>query len=433
MKVHHSSKPAGNVLLVCLFTIIAVGLVLVTYLQTCSTHHQLTVRSQSWNWALPVAEAGLEEALTQANYTLGKNLTSNGWTKVSKLYVKTRYLDSNAYYTVSIDNTGSGKSLSFKSTGYVRPPLSTVFLSRTIEANASLTNQIFTKAMIAKKHIRAGKGTLIDSFDSSSSKYSTGGKYDPAKRRDTASVAATSDNKHAIKVDKTRIYGDAATSAKGGVEFKNTGTLGDKSWVDGGNIGGQPGKVSSAFNYDFPEVQPPWTSGGLPPVGGKYNAEDYQYILTSGNWEIGSSVNLTKPMIVTSNSQVVLYLKNDFKASQNIVIEKGASLKIYMEGKKFEITDRDIVLNTGDATQFQYFGLPTNKDIRMKKKGDVAFTGIVYAPSAKIKIEGGSDVIGSVVGKCVHLKHDGAFHFDEAIWGKGSAYDMFMLSSWEEQ
>ena len=134
-------------------------------------------------------------------------------------------------------------------------------------------------------------------------------------------------------------------------------------------------------------------------------------------------------MIVTGNA--VLYVTGDFKASEDIIINDGASLKLYMSGSKFEVTDKNVVMNGGDATQFQYYGLPSNKTIKLKKH-DATFTGIIYAPSAKVMIEGGSDVIGSIVGKCVHLKHAGQMHFDEGINTRGTEADAYALRTWTE-
>jgi hypothetical protein len=427
MRIHTSLKPHGNILLLCLFTLVGVGVVLVSYLRLGSTNEILVARSQSWNAALPVAEAGIEEAMTQINFNKGKNLESNGWTQQGGKLWKTRTLSTEAYYTVSIKD---GKApFEIASTGYLRAPLSSNYISRTIEAEAKTTNVVFTKALIARKHIRCGKGTLIDSFDSTDNKYSTGGKYDPAKRKDNASVAATSSKNNAVKVDKTKIYGTGSTSPKGNFEFKNGGTLGNTNWINGGNTGGQPGKIDDDFTYDFPVVAPPWTSGGTPPAGGTYKKVDYQYILTSGNWQLGKT-DLKKPMIVTSNSYAVLYVTGDFKADQNIIIEKGATLVLYMGGHKFEVAGKNIDVNNGNATQFQYYGLPSNKDIRIKKNGD--FTGIIYAPKAKIKVEGAGDAYGSIVGKCVHFKHDGQMHYDEAINKLGTLMDIYALSAWKE-
>ena len=458
MKIPFSSREQGKVILLCLFTMIAVGVVLVSYLSLGSSHSVMTARSQAWNIALPVAEAGLEEGLTQLNYTHGNNLTSNGWSKVSSGgngngngkgngngngnsggngsvgdYFKTRAISTDAYYEVYI--TENGKKPNVTAVGFARAPLTTNFISRTIVAGLQKTNVIFTKAMIARKHIRAGKTTLVDSFDSSSTKYSTSGKYDPAKRKATASVAATSNKKNAIKIDNSKFYGDASVLKNGNLEFKNKGTLGDAAWVDAGNIGGQSGKVIPGFTYDFPVVLEPWPAGTgtAPTAGAKYGGVDNQYLLDTGNYELSGSITLSKALIVKTNATATLYLRGDFKASDDIIISKGATLKIYMNGHKFEINDKDVKVNDADASQFQYYGMPSNKEIKMKKKGGVEFHGVVYAPNAKIKIEGGNDFIGSVVGKCIHMKHDGQFHFDEGIWGKDNDYDMYKVASWTEQ
>ena len=85
----------------------------------------------------------------------------------------------------------------------------------------------------------------------------------------------------------------------------------------------------------------------------------------------------------------------------------------------------------GDPTRFQYYGLAKNKEVKIKKKGaDVS--GVLYAPSARVLIEGQNGWIGSIVGKCVHLKHDGALHFDEAINKNGTEFDLYVIHSWKE-
>jgi hypothetical protein len=422
-------RQQGKILIFCVFTMAAIGMVLVSYLKLSSTHQLLVARSQNWNAALPVAEAGIEEAMTQINWNRGLNLASLGWTVAGSGYTKTRHLDSNGFYTVSIQP--SGTHFLITSTGRQRTPPGTNYVARTIEAEATRTNMIFTKALIAKKHIRAGHGTLIDSFDSTDSKYSSGGVYTASKRKDNASIAATSSKHNAVRVDKTKIYGMGSTSPQGTFEFKNGAALGDTKWVDGSNAGGQSGKIDDDFTYDFPLVKAPWTSGGLPPAGGDYKGTDYQYILTSGNWQLGK-VDLSKPVIVTSNSTAVLYVTGDFKADQDIIIEKGAKLILYMAGHKFEVAGKkiEVDVNKGNATQFQYYGLESNKEVRIKKNGNL--TGVIYAPHAKVKIEGTDDVVGCVVGKCVHFKHDGQMHFDEAINKLGTVMDLYALSSWKE-
>ena len=136
------------------------------------------------------------------------------------------------------------------------------------------------------------------------------------------------------------------------------------TWVDGGNKGAQSGKVVGEYQYDFAPVAPPWTGGVVAPTGGKVGKVNYDFILTSGNWQLGKTT-LKEPMLVTGNA--VLYVTGDFKAENDIIIESGASLKFYMGGNKFEVKEKSITLNGGDATQFQYYGLPSNKTVKFKK------------------------------------------------------------------
>ena len=384
MKIQLHSKSEGSIMLACIVVAAAVGVVLVGYLQFGQTSQSLAIRSQKWNLALPVAEAGMEEALTQLNYTKGGNLAANGWTAngsiigkggktvINNAYVRTRVLSPDAYYEVGISMSGTKhrtNPVTISATGYVREALTTNYIARTITGTIGLTNQVFTKAIIAKKHVRMGKSSLVDSFDSLDNAYSTGGKYDAKKNKATAGVATVSDKKNAIQVDKTKIYGDAATSndgkdKPGGIEFKGNGTLGDKTWVDTGNLGLQSGKLTHDFQYDFAPVEPPWTGGAIPPAGGKVGKTDYQYILGTGNYQLGK-VDLKKPMIVTGNA--VLYVTGDFKIEEDIVIQNNASLTLYMGGKNFEVKDKNVLMNNGDATQFRYYGLNLSSSLPFKK------------------------------------------------------------------
>jgi hypothetical protein len=424
MKIRPGKSEQGNILLICLLITTGVGVVLYSYLSLGSSHENFTARSQAWNMALPVAEAGIEEALAHINYTHAKNMDACGWTKKHGDYLKTRTLTTESYYSAAIE--GNAKKITV--TGYVRAPGRTNYIGRTITANVAATNAIFTKSIIGKKHIRLGKGSLVDAYDSTDPAYSTGGLYDPTKHKDSAQLASSSTKDNAIRIDKTKVYGSAETSSGGSVDFKNSGTVGDLTWVSSGHLGAQSGHLDDHFNFDYPQVEVPWTGTAATPSGGTDGGDDYQYILKTGNWQLGA-VTLSKPMLVKGTA--VLYVTGDFKANENIVLEPGATLILYMAGHKFEVADRSIV-NTGGATQFQYYGLDTNKEIRIKKKGDNALTGAIYAPSAKIMIEGGNDVYGSVVGKCVHLKHDGEFHFDEGLWKGGLAVDIYTITSWSE-
>src|SRR5438046_897871 len=95
------------------------GLALGSYLMWAFNHAAMTRRSASWNAAIPVLEAGIEEALSQINYNPNQR-ASNGWQLVNGLYTKTRDVDAYSYYNVTI-TTGSLPVI--VSQGYVKAPL----------------------------------------------------------------------------------------------------------------------------------------------------------------------------------------------------------------------------------------------------------------------------------------------------------------------
>src|SRR6267378_4093157 len=90
----------GHTLLVALFTLLIIGMALLTYLQLQTNANQLVVRSQVWNACMPVLEAGIEEALEHCAYN-NSNLASNGWVLIGNRYYRTNTLGE-SYCVVSI-------------------------------------------------------------------------------------------------------------------------------------------------------------------------------------------------------------------------------------------------------------------------------------------------------------------------------------------
>lgn len=113
-----------------------------------------------------------------------------------------------------------------------------------------------------------------------------------------------------------------------------------------------------------------------------------------------------------------------------IIIAPGASLKLYVGGAS---TGLNQVNTDGNAATFQYYGLPTNTDI--KWGGNNAYVGTVYAPQASFTCGGGGnntyDYQGACVVGSVNLNGHFNFHFDENLRRRGPV-SAYVLSSWEE-
>jgi hypothetical protein len=401
------------------------GVALASYLLMVRGHYAAVNRSQSWNAALALAEAGAEEALALLNPGAASPppaLAGNGW-KLSegayRLSQESRRLTNGCSYAVIITNEPGRMVLTnyvIYSTGYATVPSSSTPLSRVLRV--TITNApLFTAALAAKSNItmmasREG-GVLTDSFDSQDPKHSDRGNYpaDTHKTMTNGDVACLSGT---VMIGSDVIHGDLL--------------LGPLTRI-GPN--GVFGKVSRDFNVDFPDVPPPFATA-VPPISGSANGTEYTYLLTGGNYML-SSGTLKGRILVTG--MAVLYVTRDasvnFAASDSILIATNASLKLYVGSPSASLPN---VVNTGTPDRFAYFGLPSNTRLFQEIYGD--FIGSIYAPSADFTINAGAGVRCDFVGSCMAgsltINNHCSFHFDENLLRAGNPMRGYVVSSWRE-
>ena len=114
MKIR-KSKQTGSVLLVTLVITAILGTALASYMKLVQYQNSAVVRSQFWNSAIPVSEAGIEEAIAHLNNVGNDSRLTNGWVKSDgQFYMKRELADGR--YEVWI-NTNWQPTI--KSTGYV--------------------------------------------------------------------------------------------------------------------------------------------------------------------------------------------------------------------------------------------------------------------------------------------------------------------------
>jgi len=249
------------------YTLVATGIIslaLLCYLTLVREDNRSTQRSQCWNECVAVMEAGVEEALTQINDSGVTNLAGNGWSLSGGQYKLQRSLQSN-YYIVNISATVPP---TITATGYVNIPLYTdKYLARIVQCNTARQG-IFSKAIIAKEAINLkGNNINTDSFISTDPAYSTGGRYDPAKKRSHGDVATDSGVDNMLNVGNANIAGHISTGPGGDASVGANGTVGDLTWVNG-NTGVQSGYSADDMNVSFPEVKAPFNGGAFTPSGG---------------------------------------------------------------------------------------------------------------------------------------------------------------------
>src|SRR5712691_5185999 len=191
------NKKGGFALLLTILITGLVGLMLVAYLSLLSSSNQAVMRSQAWNSAMPMIEAGLEDALSQLNAHGSTNLACDGWTQSGGVYWMNRTLGDGAYY-VSISNWVAnlpGNVPVVESRAYVPMPVQVASAENWLFATVSVPDAtrnyigrgvrvtavrdyLFTKAMVAKGQIdMKGNNVTTDSFNSSDPAHSTNGLY----------------------------------------------------------------------------------------------------------------------------------------------------------------------------------------------------------------------------------------------------------------
>src|SRR5437899_1348401 len=169
----------GSAIVVTFMTCLVLGLLMGSYLYLVQGQRQSVARSQSWNQAMVVAEAGIDEALALMNSgVVGGNFAVFPWKSAGGgIYTNrpaaTQFGNSN-YYSVTIDASGTNPVIT--STSYVPAPILKTPLSRTVRVRARPRYTFPTKGpMVVEQTFDSnGNNVATDSFDS------TFGPYNPA-------------------------------------------------------------------------------------------------------------------------------------------------------------------------------------------------------------------------------------------------------------
>ncbi len=282
---------SGSVLVIAVLSLAIVALSLGSYLVIVGNQNRSVMRSMQWNAAIPLSEAGIEEALAQLN---NRDVTNfSGWTLTNSLRKMQRTVG-NGFYVVALD-TNLNSSPVILSTGYAPDPskLGTVggsnqtYLQRTVRVTTQ-RNNLFARGMVAKSDISWNGNIFTDSFDSLDPLYSTGGRYDSAKAKDNGSIGANNGN---ITLGGGKVFGAASTGPIGSI---TNGTVGDVAWV---NLAANAGKVQTGhynndMNLQFPDVTAPFNGGYWTPGPGTVSTTN---IITSTNnlssWSVPVTTN----------------------------------------------------------------------------------------------------------------------------------------------
>jgi hypothetical protein len=419
-------REQGSIIVGVLLGCFIMGYILAAYLSLVNSQNLSIARSQTWNSCIPVVEAGVEEALSHLYYTKGSNLVSNGWQYTSAGCMKWRTLGTMGSALIIISN---GPAPVVYATAFVQAPLGGEYVRRTVKVDTR-KDGLFSKGMVAKGQITLnGNNIVVDSFDSADPNYSTNGLYLLSRRKDNGDVATNSGVVNSLSSGNANIFGHVSTGPGGTVQIGNNGAIGNIAWQSSGTNGIQSGYFTDDMNVAFPDVKMPYTGGFAPS-----SSSGYQYaISSSGDYHITS---LTGSLIVRSNVQARLIVDTDISLTgqDKIIIEAGATLNLYMAGATAKIGGNGVVNQSGNATNFFYWGGTNNTSLTINGNG--SFTGVIYAPNAAFTMNGSGnssldDMVGSSVTKTANMNGNFNFHYDENL-GRLNLNRGFIVTSWKE-
>jgi hypothetical protein len=421
MKIRLRKSEAGSILFMTLFVCVAVGAILQSYLTLLSSRQKIAMRSTAWNSAMPVIEAGLEEALTHLHND-SNSPTANSWVSTNvagqPVITKTRSFSDGSFCNLTVYNPTSTTPILYAS-GFVPSPLSAgSYISRTVRVGATNPPNTFIRAIASTGTITLTGGGVVDGFDSSK------GPYDTVTNRTAAGGLATDSGAvKAVDVGTAHVYGTVTTGPGGTISVAG-GAVGDVAW-NASSTGIEPGWTNNNMNVAYPSNSPPVGSWFQPPINtsGGSNVT----VLATGTNQMPSftSSDSTKPMVVTGNA--VLYITGNLTVSGSgfIQINPGASLTIYVGGTTV-ISGGGVVNRTGLAQNFTYLGLSSNTSITYS--GSAAFIGTFNAPQAALTISGSAGAYGAGIVKTATISGGAGFHYDSALAaGKG-----ITVTSWAE-
>ena len=428
MKIESSKKTTqGSVLVITVITLFVLTLMAVSYLFMLQNSNRFVARDQTWNRALVIAEAGVEEAMAHINSagplpTPPANFSGDTWSASGTNYAMTRSGDLyGGNYSVIVG--GPTNMAVITSTGMVTAPLSGTTLRRVVQVTAPFTSNFQIGIAAITSVNMHGNNITTDSYDSSNTNLFPGGMYNSSNRMDHGDVASLSSN--SFSVGNANIMGKVHMppgAKQQEVTIGPNGSVGSVAYVTGGSTdfeGGNPSPYFAAdFNMTFPDVQAPYSGGSAPGT----NA------LTSGDYYVNG--NFSGNLTVASYQYVELYVTGTFNVS-TVIVQSGGTLVVYIGGPSATL---GTVNNQGNANNFQIYGLPSlNSTISMS--GNAEYIGTVYAPEATFKFNGGGtdtlDFQGAVVAKAFDVNGHFNMHYDQNLAREPIA-GTYVTSSWTE-
>jgi hypothetical protein len=287
-KLFQNKAQQGNTLLVTIVITALIGFILATYLTLVQSQNTATVRSQAWNLAMPIVEAGVEDAMAHINANYEVGLGTDNWTPAGGTSYSSGIRSiGDSFYRVTITNFVAANPTNsaplIDSYGYValpgaiapayaaagQPSTTMAYIGRGVRVQ-TVQDWIFNRGMVAKDSIDLnGNNIHTDSYDSMDPRYSTNGLYYAPWKKANGDIAVNSSLTNSFDIGNADIWGKVSTGPEGSVEIGPQGIVGDEAWHNAGNTGIQTGASKDDMNVSFPDAKLPRNFvRGVAPSGG---------------------------------------------------------------------------------------------------------------------------------------------------------------------
>lgn len=432
-------RESGSALIVCLMIGGIVGIMVGSMLSLVSYQSKETFRSQAWNEALVLAEAGMEEGLSLVNRYANSGsplagwrtiAATDGWSEpVAGTYTLTRSVGSSRYRVII---SFSGADPAILSTGYAYFAPEKRYLSRSISVSTS-SGSLFLGALLAKGRVDINGSAVIDSYDPRDPARSTNGAWDPHKRGQNGNVGSIASKiSGVIKLNgAANVYGMLGTGPDSTASISGSSSAGSLAWVDGGSKGLQAGWLRNDLNSEIPDAP------ALPP--GAYEAfpSGSTIVLNASGktnfYRSNNNISLnSKATVIVTNGTVIIDARAGVKlnAQASIQISPNSRLILFLGTENTQLNGTGMVNASGSATNCIIYGTPQCKQLEIN--GSAQFVGYVYAPYADITLNGNSDSSGAFVGASFQINGNMGLHYDESLSGPQSAGTLYRVASWQE-
>lgn len=429
----------------CIFAVIT--LLVVGYLWLLMGHSRRVDESQRWNQAMAVAEAGVEEAFAQLNWgpSPGRgDLSANGWGSASTATAgidsfgppPLRTISGGSYSSSFIAPTSittNGAMATIYSTGMVTSPLRSATISRRIQVMATLA-PLFPDAIdVVSNFTGNGSSVAVDSWDSSSTNFSTNGRYDSSKTTTNGNVGVEYGNMNLGQhlIDGNLYLGPDATMTSSpsnvmgsiltndNMQFPDVQLPDDQTWQDA--------VASNAFSIVTNMVggYPSYTTNSLGIIYNFTQSGSYRITVAGGVHPIQIAPNIIVNLDIqttTFNPASVTILGGEYNSG---------TVRMYQESGT-------ATLNTGTAggylpMNFEYYGLAGVTQVSLKGSSD--FIGVIYAPDAQLTLGGGGSgfgLAGAIVVQNLTMNGNNyKMHYDQSLKLYGPSRG-FVATAWRE-